>query len=48
MRCLELFSGMGGLALGLERAGFRHVKFVENNKHACTTLRLNFSPDLVY
>ncbi|MCL2103775.1 MAG: DNA cytosine methyltransferase [Kiritimatiellaeota bacterium] len=48
MKCLELFSGMGGLALGLERAGFRHVKFVEMNKHACATLRANFPPELVY
>ena len=48
MKCLELFSGMGGLALGLERAGFRHVKFVENNKNACATLRANFLPELVY
>lgn len=48
MKCLELFSGMGGLALGLERAGFKPVKFVEFNKHACATLRLNFAPDLVF
>lgn len=48
MKCLELFSGMGGLALGLERAGFQHVKLVEMNKHACATLRANFPPELVY
>jgi len=48
MNCLELFSGMGGLALGLAHAGFKHKKFVETNKHACATLRANFSPELVY
>jgi DNA (cytosine-5)-methyltransferase 1 len=48
MKCLELFSGMGGLALGLERAGFQHTKFVEFNKHACATLRLNFGYSVVF
>ncbi|ECY9617990.1 hypothetical protein AVH82_23645, partial [Salmonella enterica subsp. enterica serovar Stanley] len=34
MRSLEIFSGAGGLAKGLELAGFQHVGFVELNKHA--------------
>jgi DNA (cytosine-5)-methyltransferase 1 len=41
MRSVELFSGAGGLALGLEEAGFSHVALVERNKEACTTLRAN-------
>lgn len=48
MRCLELFSGCGGLAKGLELAGFNHASFVEFNKHACNTLRLNYGVDSVF
>lgn len=38
---IELFAGAGGLALGLEEAGFHGVEFVEFNHDACETLRLN-------
>jgi len=31
MRHLDLFSGIGGFSLGLERAGFETVQFVEND-----------------
>jgi DNA (cytosine-5)-methyltransferase 1 len=48
MRSLELFSGAGGLAKGLESAGFKHSAFVEFNKHACDSLRKNFSPEKVF
>lgn len=41
MRSIELFSGCGGLALGTARAGFHHVKMVEWNKDAYSTLVLN-------
>ena len=39
--CAELFAGCGGLALGLERAGFETVFLNELDKHACNTLRQN-------
>ncbi|PHS22953.1 MAG: DNA (cytosine-5-)-methyltransferase [Robiginitomaculum sp.] len=48
MRTLEIFSGAGGLALGLSQVGFRHVQLVEFNKQACKTLRKNFNPELVF
>ena len=39
MRCLELFAGAGGAALGLERAGMTHAALCEWDAHACSTLR---------
>lgn len=41
MRSIELFSGAGGLALGLEKAGFTTVAHFEWNADACATLRRN-------
>ncbi len=38
---LELFAGAGGLALGLENAGFNTVGLNEINKYACKTLKKN-------
>lgn len=48
MTAVELFSGCGGLAKGLENAGFQHLAFVEFNKWACSSLRLNFPGELVH
>jgi DNA (cytosine-5)-methyltransferase 1 len=48
MKSLELFSGAGGLARGLELAGFEHAAMVESNKHAVATLRGNFQPERVF
>ena len=47
MRSLELFSGAGGLAKGLDLVGFQHVSFIEYNKQACISLRRNFEPTKV-
>ena len=38
---IELFAGGGGLAVGMEKAGFHHVLLNEFNKDACNTLRAN-------
>ncbi len=38
---VELFAGAGGLALGLEKSGFKTLALVENNHYAAETLRSN-------
>lgn len=38
---IELFAGAGGLALGLEMAGFEHIALIEIDKSASQTLRKN-------
>ncbi|BDR73131.1 cytosine-specific methyltransferase [Clostridium tetani] len=38
---VELFAGAGGLALGLEKAGFTSVGLVELDKYCCKTLKIN-------
>jgi len=38
---IELFAGAGGLALGLEKAGFKAVLLNEIDKDACQTMKTN-------
>jgi DNA (cytosine-5)-methyltransferase 1 len=40
---IELFTGAGGLALGLEQSGWHHSALIERNEHACSTIHLNES-----
>lgn len=48
LNSLELFSGAGGLAKGIEIAGANHTAFVEWNSDACKTLRYNYNSDIVH
>jgi DNA (cytosine-5)-methyltransferase 1 len=38
---VELFTGAGGLALGLEKVGWHHDALIEYNRHAVSTLKTN-------
>jgi DNA (cytosine-5)-methyltransferase 1 len=42
-KLIELFAGCGGLAIGMEKAGFSSVLLNELDKNACATLRSNRS-----
>lgn len=48
MKSIELFAGAGGLAYGLENAGFEHKLLLEIDKYASETLRMNFDSNIVY
>ena len=41
MKNIELFAGAGGLALGIEKAGFECIGLIDINHDACETLKKN-------
>lgn len=41
MRSIELFSGAGGLGIGLHGAGFNPIKVIERDPYCCETIREN-------
>ena len=41
MQSVELYTGAGGLALGISRAGFNHLAVVEMDRHSCETIKEN-------
>lgn len=45
LTAVEIFAGGGGLAVGLERAGFRAVAAIEVERHAAATFKANH-PDV--
>ena len=40
-KTIELFAGAGGLALGIEKAGFNTIGLIEFDKTAADTLKYN-------
>ncbi len=46
MRSIELFTGAGGLAIGMARSGFNHEVVIERDNDSCQTIRLNQSRGL--
>lgn len=47
MKCVSLFSGAGGLDLGLKAAGFDILAAVEQDADCCNTLRANFRTQIL-
>jgi len=48
MTVLDLFSGIGGFSLGLERAGFKTVAFCEIDNKAAQVLRKHWPTTIVF
>jgi DNA (cytosine-5)-methyltransferase 1 len=44
LRAVSLFSGAGGMDLGVRQAGFRVLAGVELDPHCCASLRANAEP----
>ena len=42
-KSIELFCGTGGLALGLQNAGFQHTALYEWDKDSCDNIKANIA-----
>lgn len=47
-KCIDLFSGCGGLSLGLQQAGFEHLFAIEAHPHAFATYHYNLVAGKAY
>lgn len=45
---IDLFSGAGGLSVGLKKAGFRVIAGIENNEAAAKTYKMNHRKHILY
>jgi len=47
LNSIELFAGVGGLAMGVSKAGFEQLFSVEQNRRCCETINLNIKNGLL-
>lgn len=47
MKAIDLFSGIGGLSLGFQNAGFEMVAAFDNWQAACDVYKANFNHDVI-
>jgi len=43
LKFIDLFAGIGGFRIGMERNGFECVYSCENNEHACKVYECNYN-----
>ena len=48
MNCVEICAGIGGMTIGLQRAGFEHMALIENDSKCIETLKNNGFKNIVH